>query len=676
MDSIKLIVGTVNSFPLGYTQEQIEELYAMHLRPVLKVLYAHPKIQASFYFSGIMLEWLENHHSEYISAMSDMFQQRRLELLGGGFYDPIFPIIPRQDRIGQIEHLTTLIRRLFGKKPRGAWLSNFFWEPDMPSYLKTAGMEYTFLDDTFFMRAGMESRDLHYPAITEDQGKTMVVFPVSGQGRKMFWRSDPREVVDYICRQADSSGERVIVMAYDCAISARSEVPEDQAKMAWLDAFFQLVEEQQVAGIIETVQPSRLFKRPGYMTRAYFEAPTLEEVHAAVVGETPPPSPESMVLLPGINRLGYFAQKNVRHSLARYPEANLLYAKMQYIASLVSLVRGDKYKKQAARESLWKAQNHASYWHGADGGLYRNRYRKAAYSSMIEAEKQTRERGIFAPSFVRIDYDFDGVDEILYQANELNAYIHLRGGVLFELDNNQYPWNYADTCSRHPEMYHLDAHESEGYDSYSRHMFVDHFLTPDTQLASFACGDYQELLLCTMENYEVEDVRREGFSVVLSARGTMEHQDLVSAMLLRKTYTFQKQHIKVAYAIHNESPHPVSFVFSPELNLGFASKAIADLRVYARETRSRSVEIGPEVHTVGPITELVFHDVHACVGISLTSSLPCQWWSFPLETNVKTSEGFIREYQASCVMPRYEITLEPGQQFDVLVGLSFSKLQD
>ena len=51
--------------------------------------------------------------------INDMVKRKQLELLGGGFYDPILPVIPNSDRSGQIEALTTYLRKHFGKRPRG-----------------------------------------------------------------------------------------------------------------------------------------------------------------------------------------------------------------------------------------------------------------------------------------------------------------------------------------------------------------------------------------------------------------------------------------------------------------------------------------------------------------------------------------------------------------------------
>ena len=147
---------------------------------------------------------------------------------------------------------------------------------------------------------------------------------------------------------------------------------------------------------------------------------------------------------PASNR-GFLVGGHFRDFFSRYPESWLMYAKMMNTHVLVNQVRGDKYKKKAAQNELWKGQSHHAYWNSATGGIYENELRKAVYRSLIEAEKITRATEIFAPSILSVDYDMDNRTEFLYQGSELNAYIHTLGGALFELDFLPASWNYLDT---------------------------------------------------------------------------------------------------------------------------------------------------------------------------------------------------------------------------------------
>ena len=98
-------------------------------------------------------------------------------MVGGGFYEPVLIAIPPQDRQEQIVRLADYIEKHFKERPRGAWLTERVWEPQIPSSLAPAGVEYTLLDDNHFLGAGFEPGQLfgHYTA--EDLGHTVKVMP-------------------------------------------------------------------------------------------------------------------------------------------------------------------------------------------------------------------------------------------------------------------------------------------------------------------------------------------------------------------------------------------------------------------------------------------------------------------------------------------------------------------
>ena len=156
-----------------------------------------------------------------------------------------------------------------------------------------------------------------------------------------------------------------------------------------------------------------------------------------------------------------------------------MYAKMMHTHVLVNQLRGDRYRKRAAQNELWKGQSHHAYWFGGSAGLHANAQRKAVYRSLIEAEKIIRATEIFAPSIIGVDFDADNGTEYLYQGSELNAYLHARGGALIELDFLPSAWNYLDT---------LVSRECDRHDAgrLPRHAFIDHFLGDACSLADFA----------------------------------------------------------------------------------------------------------------------------------------------------------------------------------------------
>ncbi len=86
-------------------------------------------------------------------------------------------MIPRRDRIGQIESFSRYLERRFGVPIRGMWMPERVWEQNMTSDLAAAGIRYTILDDFHFKNAGLADDQLHGYYLTEDDGNTLAVFP-------------------------------------------------------------------------------------------------------------------------------------------------------------------------------------------------------------------------------------------------------------------------------------------------------------------------------------------------------------------------------------------------------------------------------------------------------------------------------------------------------------------
>ena len=127
------------------------------------------------HFTGSLLEWMERAHPEYFDLLRALVQSGQVEIVGGGFYEPILIAIPPEDRHEQITRLADYIEKHFGARPRGAWLAERVWEPQIPSSLAPSGVEYTLVDDNHFLGAGFELEQLYGYYLAEDQRHTVKV---------------------------------------------------------------------------------------------------------------------------------------------------------------------------------------------------------------------------------------------------------------------------------------------------------------------------------------------------------------------------------------------------------------------------------------------------------------------------------------------------------------------
>jgi alpha-amylase len=124
---LKLCFGSDCSFLPGLDSSVYEEQYQTIYKPLISSLYAQPELFFTLYLSGTLIDWMEQHHEEFFMILEEMVSRKQIEVLGGGYYSPLFPLIPPADRVGQTELLTTVLRKYFGKRPRGAWLTASAW---------------------------------------------------------------------------------------------------------------------------------------------------------------------------------------------------------------------------------------------------------------------------------------------------------------------------------------------------------------------------------------------------------------------------------------------------------------------------------------------------------------------------------------------------------------------
>ena len=106
--------------PVGNFDDVIERAYAQCYLPFLDVLAAHPSICLGMHFSGSLLEWIERNRPAYFDRLRALIRNGQIELLGGGFYEPILVAIPPADRLEQITRFSDYLERHLGVRPRGA----------------------------------------------------------------------------------------------------------------------------------------------------------------------------------------------------------------------------------------------------------------------------------------------------------------------------------------------------------------------------------------------------------------------------------------------------------------------------------------------------------------------------------------------------------------------------
>jgi len=659
MSKVKLIFGTCNAIPSGETDLHFEDAYQKAFKPFITAIYNHPEILSTLYYTGSLLEWMEKKHPEFHVVLGELVTRKKIEILSGGYWEPMLPLIPTPDKVGQIEVMTNYLRKKFGKRSRGGWIPGQIWEMHLASSLHASGMDYVFLSERAFPR--IQETCPNAPVIAENQGKTVLVFPIMESLTDQFLRVPPERILSSLENlETGRNREAVATLMLDGLTLGADGLRKICYEEKWLENFFDAV--ARAGDWLECVHPGRYLRNTDLPRgKVYIPALTYDALmHWSQGNQSNQSNPSSSTVSGSSNdEAGEFTRNrskfSYRNFLAIYRESELLYSKMMHVGVLSNQLRGDKYRKRNAKEELWRGQEHYAYWHGPSGGIYNSRLRHSTYSALIEAEKATRERGIFKAALTSLDFDMDGNKEYLYNGLSFNAYIHLVGGALFELDYLPVSRNYLATFSRYRESYHSRETVKRGYDSYPRHAFLDHILDPSVKLADFERGLYHRLGDFPTKRYRTLNLEREPPRVSLACSAALNGEE--KALDIYKTFSFRRGLLAVDYKLTNLSQGKLTFLWGSEINLALAENAeMRSVFLNADEAAADGVQERGSDKGVNSWTVL---DKALGVAINFQLSETAELWKSPFFADYRVGGELRRNYQSNFFMPRWLIVLEP-----------------
>ncbi|MDR0403085.1 MAG: DUF1926 domain-containing protein [Treponema sp.] len=617
---ISVILGYHDHLPAGAKDDEFEEIYSSRLKPFVTMLNGNPGVPAALHLSGPLLERLKQKKPEFFLLIGDLVTRKQIELLGGGFYEPLLPLLPLTDKIGQIELLTTYIRRHFGKKPQGCYLPFGAWEQSLTGVLSSCGMTYTFLGEDQFRASGIEGEEIRSPWITEDQGKLVAVFPVTGSiGSGESWDSGGR--------RADSSpASRTGLVTFFPRFTGNN------AETA-IGNFFEKLVEGMKEKKLEMSLPGKFLKTAGPLKRAYF------------------PSSADSGFMSQIDDGRKFSCLQPRRFLMTYSEANNLYSKMYFTHTLINQLRGDKARKKTAREELWKAQSADAFCRTAGRDIACSTVRKYAYRSLISAERITREKGNFAPSLLTFDFDLDGEAEYLFQDKNVNCYVKAEGASVFELDYLPRGWNYLDTFSPHR--------------SFRRYAFMDRLIDPGVSpevLESLARGTGNSGRFCGRELYEASVNRQRGMVLLRLAAAAGPF----GGIEIEKSYRLEKNVVVVSYTLTNRAETETAFCFASQFDLSFADSE--HFSVYAGAVSQGGTALPKNAVSAKGLKTVEVSDTKNNAVVGFSSEEPFDLYLF----HITSRAGDFEAYQSSCFFPLFRLGLAPGKSWSTVFRLSVS----
>ena len=690
--------------PVDNFEWVFEDVYKKSYEPLIDRIFQFSELKITLHFSGNLLEWLLKNKHDFIDKLKIMAKRNQIEIIGGGYYEPIFAIIPYRDKIAQMKKLSDLIRKEFGLDVKGAWLSERVWEPDYPSFLNDVGLKYVIVDDNHFRSTGITEEDSLYSYTTENEGKTLRIFPINEELRYLTPWKPTHYSIEYLRKMASEEGDRLALFISDaekmgvwgtthqiCYVEGEGHIEGDNGK-PFIPAFFEQITNNAWIKSITLTE---------YMNK--FPAKSLIYLPTASYDKM-----EEWVLPTQIRKNFKRIRKELkeddqkkeiyqflkggfwRYFLIKYPESNNMHKKMLHVRNKLILTEENLVKIEEnlvsiilkkigeAWDEIYKAQCNDCYWHGLFGGVYLQFLRFSVYTHLINAEKIIDEiNALINPKLksyiyiTPIDFSKDSKTEYIIESDMLNFYINPNdGGTIFELDYKPKSYNILNTLTRWPEAYHESKKlktKEVLIDRYRRSLLRLRFLHDDVTLEMLQADQYFEFGDFIDNRFRVTSSEKEGKIAIIEMEKNGSIKDTITdervPLRVSKDIYVEENEIEVIIRIvfedSNEDETNLNRIIK-HLNVGIDIPYFFNGNTKDFLWESNQIEnndIG-EVNLLEPFEYTGSHfkaydstyDLNFELNI-ISSKDSAKIYMFPIIANAFTDEGYQQIYQGLNVTP-------------------------
>jgi hypothetical protein len=687
--------------PVGNFDDVIQRAYAQSYLPFVQVLARHPSIRMGLHYTGSLLEWIERGHPEYFDLLRTLVQRGQVELAGGGFYEPILIAIPPEDRHEQITRLADYIEKHFGTRPRGGWLAERVWEPQLPSSLAPSGVEYTLVDDNHFLGVGFELDQLYGYYLAEDQRHSVKVLPGLKALRYLIPFHAPAETIEFlrICAKEHPGG-----FAATGDDLEKFGVWPGTNKLCYTDRWLEnlFIALEQNSDWLETATPGAAVSSRPPLGRADLPTASYTEMMEWAL---PTPARNryhslSTEFAARTEMLPFLRGGIWRNFFSKYGESNLLHKKMLHISAKVRKLyehprpeQPFRDAREQARTLMLRGQCNDPYWHGVFGGLYSPHLRTELWRSLIQAEAIAD--ALANPSgqyqnVATMDFDSDGRDEIYFTSDRYAAVLcPADGATISALDCRQSNAALVNSLARRPESYHAklknlkagEAHSPQSiheqtraketgldrwlnYDRWARHSFRLLLFSREKKHADCGTAQLAEDPALAGGNYRALKVSPTQATLV---------SDASAGWTAEKTFSFA--HSAPGFGILCDVTLRRAAAASASVYVGIE----AVLNFLAPSSHDRYFESGGERQPLrwsaaAPGSNLRVVDEWQGVSVTLTAPHAQEFWITPIETVSESEEGFERIYQGSQIVAVWPLELPSGAEWRGQLNFNVARL--
>ena len=661
--------------PIGNLSWVFKEAYEKAYFPLIEAISKYPKIKVNLHITGPLLMWLKEHHPEYLERIISLYTKNQVEIIGGGFYEPILAIIPEEDRVKQIQMTIDWWKTNYNITPRGFWLAERVWVPDLPITLAKQGVEFVFIDDHLFKMAGFSEEDTFYTYNTEYQGDTVVVFPINEQIRYLVPWKQPTKTIKYLKKARDPNHEKIVVMISDAekmgVWPAGDRTTHDicyisgyDGKQGWVYSFYEAILSHDwikpvlISEYLEKHHPRGLIYLPtsSYDKMATWALPTplrkrLEKLQKQAKKNNLPESEDILM----------FATGSIwQNFLVKYPQANVMHKRMLYCRNKLKIIEPQiSNESQEKLESIWEkilaSQSNDALWAGMFGGVYYRFLRQACLKHILQAESQIdalcADYNIALPTSSIQDVLLDGQPDGILENRNIACFISsLKGGTIFSLGLKPNSYDFLNVLKRYREAYHSKEVPAVN-DRIEKWSFQDHFFQTPDSIEAYVKDEYEDLGDFANQIYDLK--QNSDNSLTLERKALLNFNDDQILGKIIKCFSLNKQRLTVEYDIKlTEAITGNPSYFTPEMNFigtsypyktsGYVDDQPIDLKETVEKESCQTFEIRDA-------------NEQEKVAILVRFPYPVRIITHPLMSIPKSEIGYEKQYQGTSLFPFFEI---------------------
>ncbi len=644
----KLLFGIHCHQPVDNFHTTVKYAVENSYKPFFHTVSKYDNFKLAVHFSGWILEYIKKYEKDLFKLIQNISDKGNLEFFTGGYYEPILPSIPSDDRKFQIEKLNDFIKENFAQEPKGLWLTERVWENTIVKDLVDVGIEYVVVDDYHFLSLGFKEEDLYGYYITEEEGYSLKIFPINKSLRYLIPFKPVDKVMDYL--------KDLVISGYDVAVffddlekfGVWPDTYRWVYKGRWLDNFLDMLTNSNKIDVIHYKEFINIKKPKGLV---YLPSTSYYEMGKWSLFAKNYIDVES--LYQKLSELGFkdYAEKYLKGSIwknffLKYPESNRIHKRILEMSKKKELKKDRNYL-----EWILKAQFNDVLWHGVFGGIYLPNLRNNVYRFIIEAEKR-KDTLLGNSKYIQVkDIDFDGYEEIkLSNENLILIFSSGNGGQLIELSLKDKSFNLQNTLTRRREGYHYqlingknDIKIEEGlttitgrkdipksvlkklkFDRYTKNSFIDHITDKSINFNKFYECNFKEYGDFVDKPFEI--VYTSIDEIILRRKGIIHTLKTYDAVLTKK---FKIEDKKIFFSIEINSECSDNLLYLLEFNFHFPdlNKVLLNNRKIKR------------IKTLPKQTTFKINDLELGISLIFTFEKQSKLLTYPLETINQSESG-------------------------------------